>query len=226
MDCTNCGAPLPPKSNVCTYCQTLNDTDLRGRRVERGPQGGRSCPRCRIEMRSLDLKLGAGLFIERCATCLGIFFDPGELDRVLEGAAAPAREVDLSRLDQIVREEANTDHAGSIAYLACPVCGSLMHRRAYGARSGVIADTCKEHGVWLDGGELRQLMKWTAAGGRLHADHRESERERERERQGRIPSGLDVQLARMDPQSAPARKSQEPGLLDVLSLFRRLLGGA
>ena len=29
MNCVNCGAALPPQSDVCTYCKARNDTNLR-----------------------------------------------------------------------------------------------------------------------------------------------------------------------------------------------------
>ncbi len=40
-----------------------------------------------------------------------------------------------------------------------------MHRKLQGQRSGVVVDSCREHGLWLDSGELRQLMEWSRAGG-------------------------------------------------------------
>jgi Zn-finger nucleic acid-binding protein len=35
-----------------------------------------------------------------------------------------------------------------------------MVRINYKRSSGVIIDRCKEHGYWLDSGELRQIMEW------------------------------------------------------------------
>ena len=40
-----------------------------------------------------------------------------------------------------------------------------MNRKLHGKRSGVIADYCRDHGLWLDAGELRQLLEWSRAGG-------------------------------------------------------------
>lgn len=40
-----------------------------------------------------------------------------------------------------------------------------MNRKLYGKRSGVIVDSCRDHGLWLDAGKLRQLMEWSRAGG-------------------------------------------------------------
>ena len=46
--------------------------------------------------------------------------------------------------------------------------------------SGVIVDKCKEHGIWLDGGELRQLMDWIKAGGQILQQQTQSEIERKK----------------------------------------------
>jgi len=62
-----------------------------------------------------------------------------------------------------------------------------MNRINFGTKSGVIVDRCKEHGVWLDGGELRHLFEWMKAGGKLLQQERQEqlkqieEREMERE---------------------------------------------
>ena len=44
-----------------------------------------------------------------------------------------------------------------------------MQRKNYLNRSGVIMDLCKEHGLWLDAGELKQIQEWTALGGKTNA---------------------------------------------------------
>jgi Zn-finger nucleic acid-binding protein len=69
-----------------------------------------------------------------------------------------------------------------------------MNRVNFGTKSGVIVDRCRDHGVWLDGGELRHLFEWMKAGGKLLSQEREQqlrrEKERENERQKRTaPTG-------------------------------------
>jgi Zn-finger nucleic acid-binding protein len=64
-------------------------------------------------------------------------------------------------------------------YVKCPVCAKMMNRINFGARSGVVIDRCREHGVWLEAGELRQLSEWMKAGGRLLDNEREEERKKE-----------------------------------------------
>lgn len=66
------------------------------------------------------------------------------------------------------------NEAGVFRYKPCPRCGELMNRRLFGKRSGVILDRCRDHGSWIDAGELRQLMEWTRAGGRIYHEEREA----------------------------------------------------
>ena len=61
-----------------------------------------------------------------------------------------------------------------------------MHRKLQGQRSGVVVDSCREHGLWLDSGELRQLMEWSRAGGeKLDQEHREQEKNQQSDRERR-----------------------------------------
>ncbi len=185
MNCVNCGAPLSPKSNVCTFCGSLNDTDLRtiGRRTTGKTPSERTCPRCDVRMDTIELCAVGGLCVERCDKCLGMFFDPNELESLIDTSVSRVFEVDFERMSRIVEEEA--PDSSQVTYVKCPVCAELMHRKIYGPRSGVIVDTCRGHGVWLDGGELGRILKWAAAGGRLHADNKDREEERREEREKR-----------------------------------------
>ena len=182
MHCTNCGGPLPPKSRVCRFCGALNDVDLRKVQRDKLHVGERPCPRCKEPLRVLRLQVGGGLEVDRCDGCHGIFFDPGELESILGEAETPHQQVDHVRLGVLIEEETDTRDFQQVAYVPCPDCEKLMNRRNFGARSGVIVDQCRDHGVWLDGGELRRLVEWARAGGRTHHENVEAERRAMQER--------------------------------------------
>ncbi len=180
MDCKKCGAPLPVNRNRCEHCGVVNDIDLRAVKAPmvHGPHTDRVCPHCDRVMISVDLHIGDGFFIERCEGCGGLFFDPDELEGVFEASVSQVFEADLERM-AVLTEESATNYS-NVKYVKCPVCREIMNRRNYGARSGVIVDTCKMHGVWLDAGELRRLLHWVKAGGLLH-DKAKQQRERKSE---------------------------------------------
>ena len=165
--CINCGAPLPPDTIVCEYCGSRNDTDLMGVHTytTNEPDSERTCPKCGIPMKTIDLKLHGKFYIERCDTCLGLFFDPGELEVLLNASVKNVFHINRKKLDRINATMAKPDQP--ITYVKCPVCGKVMNRVNFGARSGVVVDRCAAHGVWLNGGELRHLFEWMKAGGEI-----------------------------------------------------------
>jgi Zn-finger nucleic acid-binding protein len=177
-NCKNCGAPMPPDSLVCPYCKTRFDVDLKGvhRYTVEQPESERICPRCNKPLQTIDLKIGEKFLIERCPLCLGLFFDPGELEVVLGQSVSHVYEIDYNRLQELTQLKRHQDY--SVTYIKCPVCQKLMNRINYGAQSGVIVDKCRYHGIWLDGGELKQLLEWTKAGGQIHNERKQLEMER------------------------------------------------
>jgi Zn-finger nucleic acid-binding protein len=192
-NCTNCSAPLPSNSNVCEYCNTRNDTDLKGihRYTTHELESSRTCPRCTISLRTIDLRINGKFLIERCDQCLGLFFDPEELEALLEATVSNVFDIHRSKLDDINNHMSRD--AFTVSYIKCPVCSELMNRVNFGTKSGVIVDRCRDHGVWLDGGELRHLFEWMKAGGKLLVQEREEqlrkESEREKERAQRKSQG-------------------------------------
>jgi len=166
LKCFNCGAPLPKTSDRCEYCGTLNDTDLRRLPCSWAEDIASSdlpCPRCITPLTRINLRAGKDFQVLRCGECLGFFFDPQDLEELLKLDNQERGRLDFSRFS--VLAEDNTRREWPVGYIKCPICGDVMNRKMYGVRSGVIADRCKEHGIWLDGGELGKLLKWERTGG-------------------------------------------------------------
>ena len=187
--CSNCNATLAPGSLLCGYCGNRTDIDLKGIHYYTTHENDtpRVCPRCNIKLKTLDLKLHGRFLIDRCEKCMGIFFDPGELEALLEATVTHVAGIDRAGLEAI--NEKREPNQYPITYIKCPVCEQLMHRVNFGVKSGVIVDRCKEHGVWLDGGELRQLLEWMKLGGQLLEQERQQQQRKEaeqREKEQRI----------------------------------------
>lgn len=175
--CSNCNAPLPDGSIVCAYCGDRNDLDLKGIHyyTTHESDGPRTCPRCNnIILKTIDLKLNGRFLIERCDQCLGLFFNPGELEALLDATVKNVWLIDNIGLDSINLHRQPDPYP--VAYIKCPVCSKLMNRVNFGAKSGVIVDRCKTHGLWLDSGELRHLFEWVKLGGRLLEEERQEQR--------------------------------------------------
>lgn len=209
--CQTCSAPLPANSQYCEYCGVRNDIDIRGKLdyqvVDR--QSERLCPACQIAMQRIALDLEPPLEIERCPSCYGLFFDPGEVEALLESAVSPVFNVNLEWLGNINRDRYRRDD--TVKYLKCPDCQILMNRVVYGHRSGVVIDRCKKHGVWLDGGEISHLLEWKKAGGQILQQQKQSE-QAQRQPQNKAPRAeLDTLLQHYD------RHSEENELLESVA---------
>lgn len=172
-NCKNCSAPIPADTIVCSYCGTRNDTDLTGIHAytEVVPDHERTCPRCDLPMKTIDLKIDGTFLIERCEECMGMFFDSGELEALIKATVKNVHQVNHKKLKELYALQRHDEYG--IAYIKCPVCATIMNRVNFGQRSGVILDRCPDHGLWLDGGELRHLLEWVKAGGEMYNQQRE-----------------------------------------------------
>jgi len=222
-NCKNCGAVLTGTLLVCEYCGTRQDVDLSvvHRFTVEEPRSDRFCPRCHIPLQTVDLRLGKKFLIERCERCLGLFFDLGELEAFLVQAVTNVHAIDPQRLNEV--QNVKRRHEYPVTYIDCPVCRRLMNRVNIGSRSGVIADQCRDHGLWLDGGELRQVMEWMKAGGSLVQKEKELEQARlelENEKKKLQYGKIDPAFFHTRPQ--PGRGAAELDL-DILPLIGRLL---
>jgi len=208
---------------VCAYCKTRQDVDLAmiSRYTVEKPESERICPRCHVPLQLIDLRLGGKYYIERCTDCLGLFFDPGELEALLDKTVTHVYEIDRQRLDEIQGAKRSCEYP--LGYIDCPVCKKLMNRINFGSRSGVIADQCRQHGLWLDGGELRQILEWAKAGGDLYHKQKQLDNERlelEQEKKQLQFKRIDSNLSAF--RGATVREPEELEI-SILPLLARLL---
>ena len=177
--CSSCSAPLPANTNRCLYCGTRNDVDLQGRHAYTVVQNptDRLCPHCEKPLQTINLNPDAAFLIERCPDCFGLFFEPGEVESLLDNSVTHVFDINLQQLDNINKDRYQAKNV--VKYIKCPICRTFMNRSVFGHRSGVIIDRCKNHGIWLDSGEITHLLEWKKAGGQLlHRQKSASERQK------------------------------------------------
>lgn len=181
MSCPCCGAPLPATDVVCQYCGHRFDFDLQSWKSIQGASLGDKlqCPECQEDLDHLEIEDEKAnhrpIRLGKCKRCLGLFLPIGTLEQLLASTSMTVNSVNRRVLNNLVK--ANHASESTMRYRPCPSCGTLMHRKLHGKLSGVIVDSCRDHGIWLDAGELRQLMEWTQAGGALlDAEKRATER--------------------------------------------------
>jgi Zn-finger nucleic acid-binding protein len=117
------------------------------------------CPGCASDMP--QVRLGSTLLHE-CSKCGSAWLTPDTFaavcrDREVLGALADAVGGTARALEP--------DFTAKIRYVRCPVCDKMLNRVNFGHRSGVIVDVCKNHGVWFERDELRQVLAFVQRGG-------------------------------------------------------------
>ena len=117
------------------------------------------CPRCRA---ALVASVVSGTLVDWCEGCGGLWLDHEVLEKTIEGERrTPTIEVALGRMPPA---PLNVD-GRKVVYVPCPECGTLMNRKNFANRSGVIVDVCTAHGAWFDRGELARVMEFVRSGG-------------------------------------------------------------
>ena len=165
MKCSQCGANLLSGHGVCAYCGHCQDVDLTQvhfRNVNH--PWDMSCPYCATALNTIALDTQSTLEIEQCPACFGLFFNPGELEFLLEVQQESLVWLDQTKLQHIAQEYGAPKN---LRYVQCPVCAERMHHHHFGGSSGVFLDQCGSHGLWLESGELQRLREWWRAGGKL-----------------------------------------------------------
>ena len=208
--CQSCSAPLPANINLCSYCKVRNDVDLHGKHhySVSSKHSKRICPQCQIPLQTIKLKLKEAFYIERCKSCFGLFFDPGEIETLLESTVSNVFEINVKLLKNINKDRYQLKK--QFSYVKCPVCSILMNRVNFAHRSGVIIDQCKKHGIWLNNGEITHLMEWQKAGGQLLQEKKEQQLNMKKQKFSEIPSH-ELPLYRHQ------SKAQETELWDTVS---------
>lgn len=106
-----------------------------------------NCPKCPAE--PLAKRTVNAVEVDACPRCQGVWFDQSELATLLAG--------DLSAARAVARGEA--DPAANRQPARCPRDGTVLLRVVSARNSAVVVDYCPQcRGVWLDAGELAQLL--------------------------------------------------------------------
>jgi len=155
--CPGCYCRLPVDAGFCVECGLkINPQKLES------IQSNLACPRCKDALQSR--KLGT-IDIFECAACAGMWLPARTFDAICKDKEAMTAVNSAAGLTcgPLMRFSASQEE--KVTYIPCPTCKRLMNRRNFGNISGVIIDTCKECGIWLDNTELGQIVKFIDAGG-------------------------------------------------------------
>ncbi len=187
--CSSCGAVRGSGGNNCEYCDARLSTVDKGWGsmcpgcfcrlpndaqfcVECGlkicPQkldSGLSellCPRCHVRLQGRTLEK---IQIEECAGCAGVWLPVSAFESICKDNETLSMATRGLALKRGRRTKFELTLAEAVKYVPCPICRNLMNRRNFSGVSGVIIDTCRDCGVWLDNQELNRIVQFVQAGG-------------------------------------------------------------
>jgi Zn-finger nucleic acid-binding protein len=227
--CCSCGAPIPVDAIQCPFCQSqaatvacpkcLGMVSVAAKHCphcggavnvqEHGPSGLK-CPECKSAL--VQASVG-GVDLSQCHRCGGVWLDRGLFERI-----AADREERGTVLGALPGDQTKgAVEVEAIHYRPCPECSRMMNRTNYGRISGIILDTCKDHGLWFDKDELRRVLEFIQKGGL----------DKSRERQ--IQELEDKKRLAVASQPLPSldwdvpAKPHGPGLLDLINVLDGLV---
>jgi len=145
--CEHCGRKFNQKMRYCPHCG--------GEHRKAAADGPPTCPRCQCSLVASDYR---GSEIDLCPECGGLWMDTQEF-------AYHTSERDTFADDTIPRQCPRPPAQPKDGYVKCARCHAVMVRKNFRRISGVLIDICRDHGVWLDAGELEQIRCFIANGG-------------------------------------------------------------
>lgn len=121
------------------------------------------CPKCPGMLKEIEVD---GIKVDICWICEGIWFDKGELEKVIKNDTRNLTLDHLGRADMDGKELAELKTKINDLSGPCPRCSgaALLKRKSYSSNKKLQIDVCPHgHGLWLDGGEIKLLRNRTLA---------------------------------------------------------------
>ncbi len=199
--CGSCGANVAdPEAEACAYCGSSivrDDAKLSLICPEchgRNEEASRFCTGCGVAFSPETVKIEGyelpcpvcgclmppraigGIGINECGSCNGIWAPADRFEQLINRAIEARKQGE--RLET-PRVKGGNPAVQKVAYRKCPECEAFMQRRNFRRSSGVIIDTCKNHGTWLDADELEQITGFVLSGGNPQASQMMEEADRQ-----------------------------------------------
>ena len=120
------------------------------------------CPSCKSDMIVVEYN---NIELDHCNDCHGIWFDSTELELLLKSLNLDSQNL---LLDDILK---SPEAESSEKKQKCPICRKKMKKTTIGEPTSILVDACPQgHGLWFDGGEMAQLLKYLVKKQRVGQD--------------------------------------------------------
>jgi Zn-finger nucleic acid-binding protein len=156
MNCPNCGAAMDLVESrryfQCRHCSTFHFPDTieaDGIRIVGTPADGQACPVCKAVM--AHALLDDDHPIDFCARCRGVLLPRETFAGVVNKRRAWATDPPA--------EPVLLDRAALARALSCPTCGGRFETYSHYGPGNVVIDNCTKCDlIWLDFGEMKQIV--------------------------------------------------------------------
>jgi Zn-finger nucleic acid-binding protein len=119
-----------------------------------------ACPRCQNALVGRRI---SDVVVHECPECSGVFLDQNAIALVVQDSTNVRAEAVIADLPRAAHSP--IPPAGAKLYVKCPTCTTVMNRKLFAAKSGVVVDVCRNHGTFFDAGELPAIIDFVLAGG-------------------------------------------------------------
>jgi Zn-finger nucleic acid-binding protein len=165
-----------------------------------------------------DVQIGDTGLME-CEKCHALWVDTATFEHICAD-----RNTQSAVLGQYGAPPPAPDAAPEVKYRRCVACGTMMNRLNFSRVSGTIIDVCKGHGVFLDAGELHQIVIFLQSGGLDRARQRQIEElkeEQDRLRSLQRQQEIDGGGLRSSSEIAESSTWTAAGLVNLLMQIRK-----
>lgn len=116
-----------------------------------------NCPVCNKKLKTITYQ---NQEIDICLKCGGIWFDKGELIKVVNNLLSK-NEVDIQTVKETYRNKIISPDKVKQLIRKCPRCNVDMQLYNYSYDSNIILDKCPNcNGIWTDEGEMQAVAKY------------------------------------------------------------------
>ena len=154
MNCPHCDKPTSAIGKKCVHCG--EEVHASEKRIEGIPV---TCPLCGIKTDIIRL---AGIELDFCCNCNGIWFDKGEVVRLQDAVSSDSLcDEMIAALKELPAGMHSSDRN---KYLDCPVCCLPISHKTYAEVSGIVLDRCASHGTWIEKDGFARILDILALG--------------------------------------------------------------
>ena len=233
LTCPQCGAAAAADAIQCSFCRARLATTSCASCFGLVFLGSRHCAHCGSAIAVANARSGececprgcgtlhrlalGGVELDECTRCSGVWLAIEVFRRLC--AEEERRAVFLGAEIQARRTPAAS--APTVRYVPCPECARLMNRVNFGKRSGIIVDSCSQHGTWFDADELRRVVEWVRDGG---LDRARAHERLQLEEERRLLATRQKIAAWGAPQPSPSDDASPSATGGVAAVLLRLFG--